>query len=154
MERLLAQKGKGYATEHLKEAIPGDRHAMEKAWEQVITWEAMHGGGMKCGGIKLISYAKFKKNRSPSAMWAVFWGHKPPYERQDWIIDRCGHINRYIIDFYKRPRDPRDPTSPEDALVIYSRPSIRNWDGAKLRMKRGWRRLVAKVTFGRYGFTE
>jgi len=79
---------------------------------------------------------------------------KPPYERHDWLIDRCGHINRYIIEFYKRPRDPNDPKSPKDALVVYARPSIRNWDGAKLRMRRGWRRLVAKITFGRYGFTD
>jgi len=70
------------------------------------------------------------------------------------MIDRCGHINRYIIDFYKRPRDAKDPHSPEDALVVYARPSVRNWDGAKLRMRRGWRRLVAKITFGRYGFTD
>ncbi|CAG7854011.1 SubName: Full=Uncharacterized protein {ECO:0000313/EMBL:CCA73264.1} [Serendipita indica DSM 11827] len=140
--------------QNLKDAIPGDRNATDMAWEQVIRWEAMHGGGLKCGGIRLVSFAKFKKNRSPSAMWAVFMGHKPPYERQDWIIDRCGHVNRYIIDFYRRPRDPKDPNSPEDKLVVYARPSVRDWDGAKLRMRRGWRRLVAKLTFGRYGFTD
>jgi len=124
------------------------------AWEQIFKWEAMHGGGMECGGIKLISFARFKSNRTPSAAWAVFMGHKPPYERQDWITDRCGVINRYIIDFYKRPRDYKDPDSPEDVLVIYARPSIRNWDGAKLRMRRGWDRFLAKITFGKYGFTD
>lgn len=175
MERIQTERRKAAGEgSSLREAVPGDRRAMDKAWEEVIKWEAMHGGGLKCGGIKLVSYAKFKKNRSPSAMWAVFWGyadkqcllffhftdakdycrHKPPYERQDWMVDRCGHINRYVIDFYKRPRDVKDPLSPEDALVVYARPSVRNWDGAKLRMRRGWRRFVAKITFGRYGFTD
>lgn len=73
MEKVLARKG--HPAQNLREAVPGDRQAMDKAWEQVVTWEAMHGGGYKCGGIKLVSWAKFKKNRSPSAMWAVFWGY-------------------------------------------------------------------------------
>jgi hypothetical protein len=74
MERIKTEKRKTSGG-NLKEAVPGDRQAMDKAWEEVIKWEAMHGGGLKCGGIKLVSYAKFKKNRSPSAMWAVFWGY-------------------------------------------------------------------------------
>jgi len=75
MERIQTERRKASSTGNLKEAVPGDRQAMDKAWEEVIKWEAMHGGGLKCGGIKLVSYAKFKKNRSPSAMWAVFWGY-------------------------------------------------------------------------------
>ena len=66
--------------QNLKDAVPGDRNATDIAWEQVIRWEAMHGGGVKCGGIRLISFAKFKKNRSPSAMWAVFMGYVHPVQ--------------------------------------------------------------------------
>jgi hypothetical protein len=69
-----SSKGSALGMQNLKDHVPGDRQATNMAWEQVIKWEAMHGGGYKCGGIRLISFAKFKTNRSPSAMWAVFWG--------------------------------------------------------------------------------
>ena len=74
MEQVKPERGTQQSTTNLREAVPGNREAMDKAWEEVIKWEAMHGGGLKCGGIKLISYAKFKQNRSPSAMWAVLRG--------------------------------------------------------------------------------
>lgn len=74
MDRSFAEKRESFGNTNLKNVVPGDRKATDMAWEQVIKWEAMHGGGYKCGGIRLVSFAKFKKNRSPSAMWAVFWG--------------------------------------------------------------------------------
>lgn len=74
MDRVFSDNAQAYGHGNLKDAVPGDRKANDMAWEQVIKWEAMHGGGFKCGGIRLVSFAKFKKNRSPSAMWAVFWG--------------------------------------------------------------------------------
>jgi hypothetical protein len=74
MDRMHSERKEHYGGTNLKEHVPGDKKANDMAWEQVIRWEAMHGGGLQCGGIRLVSFAKFKKNRSPSAMWAVFWG--------------------------------------------------------------------------------
>lgn len=59
---------------NLRHVVPGNVVANNMAWEQVFEWESMHGGGAQCGGIRLISFAKFKGNRSPGAMWAVVLG--------------------------------------------------------------------------------
>ena len=71
----MVETHKGY--QNLRHVVPGNKLANEMAWEQIFKWEAMHGGGMECGGIKLISFARFKSNRTPSAAWAVFLGWVP-----------------------------------------------------------------------------
>ena len=68
----MVETHKGY--QNLRHVVPGNKLANEMAWEQIFKWEAMHGGGMECGGIKLISFARFKSNRTPSAAWAVLIG--------------------------------------------------------------------------------
>lgn len=38
-------------------------------------------------------------------------GYRKPFDRHDWIVDRCGVEQRYILDFYSGPDSP-DPMSP------------------------------------------
>jgi len=38
-------------------------------------------------------------------------GYDKPFDRHDWIIDRCGVEQRYILDFYGGPDSP-DPDAP------------------------------------------
>lgn len=38
-------------------------------------------------------------------------GYDKPFDRHDWIVDRCGTEQRYILDFYSGP-DSLDPTKP------------------------------------------
>lgn len=88
----MVETHKGY--QNLRHLVPGNKLANEVAWEQIFKWEAMHGGGMECGGIKLISFARFKSNRSPSAACAVFMGwvftnHQP--------LSVLGHWSQYDI---------------------------------------------------------
>jgi len=40
------------------------------------------------------------KDYSPKARLLNFLGYKLPFDRHDWIVDRCGAEVRYIIDFY------------------------------------------------------
>eukprot|EP00960_Hanusia_phi_P044657 756755-Hanusia_phi.AAC.4 len=37
---------------------------------------------------------------SPKARIQGLLGYKPPFDRHDWIVDRCGKQVRYVIDFY------------------------------------------------------
>jgi cytochrome c heme-lyase len=37
---------------------------------------------------------------SPRARMNTWMGYKPPFDRHDWTIDRCGKQIDYIIDFY------------------------------------------------------
>ena len=84
----MVETNKGY--QNLRHLVPGNKLANEMAWEQIFKWEAMHGGGMECGGIRLISFARFKSNRTPSAAWAVFMGcvfisHQPSSILSHWV---------------------------------------------------------------------
>lgn len=74
MDRMHSEMRESYGPGNLRHVVGGNPVANDIAWEQVFKWEAMHGAGAQCGGIRLVSFAKFKANRSPSATWAVFWG--------------------------------------------------------------------------------
>jgi len=37
---------------------------------------------------------------SPRARFRKFIGYELPFDRHDWVIDRCGKEVRYVIDYY------------------------------------------------------
>jgi hypothetical protein len=38
--------------------------------------------------------------RSPLARLRSWWTGEVPFDRHDWVVDRCGQEVRYVIDFY------------------------------------------------------
>ena len=50
---------------------------------------------------KLIQFQGKAKEYSPKARILSFLGYTLPFDRHDWIIDRCGKRVTYVIDFYK-----------------------------------------------------
>jgi cytochrome c heme-lyase len=49
-------------------------------------------------------------------------GYSPPFDRHDWIVDRCGTPVRYVIDFYSGAPDP-DGNKPV-SVHIDARPAL------------------------------
>ena len=41
--------------------------------------------------------------RSPLAYMRSLFGGPSPFDRHDWVVDRCGKEVRYVIDFYNAP---------------------------------------------------
>merc|ERR1711878_192548 len=71
----------------------------EDAWQEVLKWEALHAN--ECGNPKLKSFGGKATDYSPRARfrhWVL--GYQLPFDRHDWIIDRCGREVRYVIDYY------------------------------------------------------
>lgn len=71
----------------------------EDAWREVLKWEAFHATECMCP--KLKSFRGKAQEFSPRARirhW--IYGYPLPFDRHDWIIDRCGKEVRYIIDYY------------------------------------------------------
>ncbi|KAI5712616.1 hypothetical protein M8J76_002809 [Diaphorina citri] len=71
----------------------------EQAWQEVLKWEALHAH--ECSYPKLKSFGGKAKDYSPRALirhW--IFGYELPFDRHDWIVDRCGKDVRYIIDYY------------------------------------------------------
>lgn len=70
----------------------------EQAWKEVLKWEALHA--KECGNPRLKSFGGKAKDYSPRARIRSWMGYELPFDRHDWIIDRCGKDVRYVIDYY------------------------------------------------------
>uniref|UniRef100_A0A0K8TST9 Holocytochrome c-type synthase n=1 Tax=Tabanus bromius TaxID=304241 RepID=A0A0K8TST9_TABBR len=70
----------------------------EQAWKEVLKWEALHA--QECGHPKLKSFGGKATDYSPRARFRSLLGYELPFDRHDWIIDRCGKDVRYVIDYY------------------------------------------------------
>jgi len=60
-----------------------------------------------------------------------------PFDRHDWLVDRCGKSVRYIIDYYDG--GAVDPNSYQFALLDV-RPAMDSWGACWDRMKVWWMR--------------
>uniref|UniRef100_A0A8R1DJC2 Holocytochrome c-type synthase n=2 Tax=Caenorhabditis japonica TaxID=281687 RepID=A0A8R1DJC2_CAEJA len=72
----------------------------EEAWKEVLKWEnLLHP---ECAEPKLKSFKGDAKNISPRARFRkLFLGYDLPFDRHDWIVDRCGVKQvQYVIDYY------------------------------------------------------
>lgn len=62
-------------------------------------------------------------------------GYTAPFDRHDWVIDRCGTRVEYVIDFYAgRPDAKGAKMGPSFYLDV--RPKLNTWEGVKMRAMR------------------
>ena len=61
---------------------------------QVLQWEKLHGS--RCGGPRLKKFAGRPQDYSPKARLLNFLGYKLPFDRHDWVVDRCGKEVRSV----------------------------------------------------------
>ncbi|KAJ9591813.1 hypothetical protein L9F63_001630, partial [Diploptera punctata] len=109
----------------------------EQAWQEVLKWEALHA--RECGNPKLKSFGGKAKDYSPRARIRHWMGYELPFDRHDWIIDRCGKDVRYIIDYYDG--GAVRPGSYQFALLDV-RPAMDSWENCWDRMKVAYWRWV------------
>nr|XP_006815140.1 PREDICTED: cytochrome c-type heme lyase-like [Saccoglossus kowalevskii] len=64
----------------------------------MLNWEALHA--TECGNPKLKKFGGKYKDLSPRARFRCWLGYERPFDRHDWIVDRCGKSVRYVIDYY------------------------------------------------------
>ena len=75
----------------------------ELAWFEVLKWEALHAD--ECMSPRLASFGGKAQDYSPRARFRHWLGYKLPYDRHDWIVDRCGHRVRCKWLLYVVPTD-------------------------------------------------
>ena len=74
---------------------------------------------------------------SPKARINTILGYTAPFDRHDWIVDRCGVQVEYVIDFYAgRPGGKADPMG-RPSFYLDVRPKLNSWEGVKMRALRG-----------------
>lgn len=128
-----AMKRKNWSPEaaDMKTVIPIHNQVNEVAWRHIQEWERalIVEAQQKCGGISLTSFKGDLKKLTPRA-WIklTILGQQAPFDRHDWLVDRCGVQVPYVIDFYDGGE--------KGGVFVDVRPKLQNWEGFKLRFGR------------------
>jgi len=135
----MKRKGHDAAAADMKTVVPIHNAVNERAWAEILKWEAPYvepvvKGG--CGGPRLHSFAGLgSATMSPKARVNTLLGYTAPFDRHDWVVDRCGTRVEYIIDFYA---GRNDTAGGKGKLNFYLdvRPKLNSWEGVKMRAMR------------------
>lgn len=86
----------------------------------------------RCGGPRLVSFSGQATALTPRARFNSLLGYQPPFDRHDWIVDRCGQQIEYVIDFYSG----RDEGKSGKSLNFYLdvRPKLNSVEGCRMRV--------------------
>ncbi|WVQ99186.1 hypothetical protein IAU59_006318 [Kwoniella sp. CBS 9459] len=121
----------------MRTIVPIHNAVNEKAWEQILVWESKIEGSEKCGGPRLVSFVGKPRERTPKAWLKTAFGYTPPFDRHDWLVDRCGTQVRYVIDFYTGRAGSGDDAG-KMSFYLDVRPAVDNWEGVKTRVAGWW----------------
>ncbi|KAI8143202.1 cytochrome c/c1 heme-lyase [Fennellomyces sp. T-0311] len=116
--------------------VPIHNAVNEMAWVKILEWEKMHD--TVCNQPKLVKFQGRPKDITPKARLYSFFGYKLPFDRHDWVVDRCGEKVTYVIDFYSGKQDPRRPEAVSFYLDV--RPAVTLsgiWDRLRMSFKKG-----------------
>jgi cytochrome c heme-lyase len=135
-----AMKRKGFdaAAADMKTVVPIHNAVNERAWAEILKWEAPYvapvvKGG--CGVPRLHSFVGLgSATMSPKARINTLLGYTAPFDRHDWVVDRCGTKVEYIIDFYSGRSDGSGAGKLNFYLDV--RPKLNTWEGVKMRAMR------------------
>lgn len=101
--KALQRRNKDTEPSAIDDVVYVHNRVNEDTWMGILEWERMHQA--KCASPSLIRFA----GRYNDTTWKAFWkshftrmGH--PFDRHNWLVDRCGTPVRYIIDYYDDPR--------------------------------------------------
>lgn len=108
----------------------------EQAWREVLKWEALHC--KECMEPKLKSFGGKATDYSPRARIRQMMGYELPFDRHDWIVDRCGKDVRYIIDYY----DGGTMNTKYQFAILDVRPAMDSFDNIWDRMRVTWWRWI------------
>ncbi|CAK7312501.1 holocytochrome c-type synthase [Vulpes vulpes] len=110
----------------------------EQAWKEILKWEALHAAECPCGP-SLIRFGGKAKEYSPRARIRSWMGYELPFDRHDWIINRCGTEVRYVIDYY----DGGEVNQDYQFTILDVRPALDSFSAVWDRMKVAWWRWTS-----------
>lgn len=115
--------------------VPVHNIINEMAWRRILEWESKYKES--CGQPRLKQFMGKPDDPSPKSRLLSWFGYSTPFDRHDWVVDRCGQDVRYVLDFYQGQKalsaDPTDKLSAMVSVHIDARPaftdSLQNaWD--------------------------
>jgi len=129
-----AMKRKGYEPQETDMNIIVAIHneVNERCWRSVLQWESLHI--RQCPDVKLVRFRGRPDELTPKARWRTWMGHAAPFDRHDWVVDRCGREVRYIVDFYAVDLGPDMPP----LTRIDARPALDSLQSLYDRLRIHW----------------
>lgn len=118
----------------MEQIVPIHNAVNERVWIEIKAWEKKWGTD-KCegpfGGTFLESFHGMGDQLSPKARINTWLGYQAPFDRHEWVINRCGRRVEYLIDFYAG----KDEKRPGKSLNFYLdvRPKLNSWEGWAMR---------------------
>ncbi|XDG03494.1 hypothetical protein ABKA04_003109 [Annulohypoxylon sp. FPYF3050] len=130
----MKRKGHDPRAADMRTVVPIHNAVNERAWAEIKEWEEPWIRGSGCDGPRLHSFSGLSTRMSPKARINTFLGYQAPFDRHDWVVDRCGKEIEYIIDFYAG----RNGGGGAGKLSFYLdvRPKLNTWEGVKMRAMR------------------
>ncbi|XP_060629937.2 holocytochrome c-type synthase [Anolis sagrei] len=110
----------------------------EQAWKEILKWEALHAQECPCGP-SLVRFGGKAKEYSPRARIRSWMGYELPFDRHDWIVNRCGTEVRYVIDYY----DGGEVDKNYQFTILDVRPAFDSLTAVWDRMKVAWWRWTS-----------
>ncbi|XP_077134431.1 holocytochrome c-type synthase isoform X2 [Ranitomeya variabilis] len=110
----------------------------EQAWSEILKWEALHAKECPCGPT-LVRFGGKAKEFSPRARIRSWMGYELPFDRHDWIVNRCGEEVRYVIDYY----DGGQVDKNYQFTILDVRPAFDSMTAVWDRMKVAWWRWTS-----------
>ncbi|GBF89496.1 cytochrome c heme lyase [Raphidocelis subcapitata] len=127
----LKRKGKGQDVreEDMDSVVRAHNTMNEVTWKRVMDWEQLHCE--TCSYPTLLKFQGKPHDLSPLARIRGWLGGALPFDRHDWVVDRCGREVRYVIDFYY----DEDKAGTPEAFEVVTRPALDSPGAALDRMK-------------------
>ena len=112
--------------------VPIHNAVNERAWSEIKDWEGRFASEQNkmCNGPMLRNFSGDSTKLSPRARWYGLLGYESPFDRHDWVVERCeGTAVEYVIDFYR---------GKGGGLSFYLdvRPKLNSWEGWRMRLGR------------------
>ncbi|RYP52461.1 hypothetical protein DL768_002384 [Monosporascus sp. mg162] len=130
----MRRKGHDPRAPDMRAVVPIHNAVNERAWAEIKAWEAPWVQGTSCSGPRLDSFSGLAGRMSPRARVNGLLGYAPPFDRHDWVVDRCGTRVEYVIDFYAGRRDSAAAAAGKPlSFYLDVRPKLNSWEGVKMR---------------------
>lgn len=114
--------------------VPIHNAVNERCWSTILRdWE-LHSSHARvanapCGGPRLRSFSGDSSKLTPRARMYTWLGYERPFDRHDWVVERCGGESvEYVIDFYK------GRGGGGLSFFLDVRPKLNSWAGWRLRL--------------------
>lgn len=83
----MRRKGHDPREEDMATVVAIHNVVNERAWTEVMRWESAHRS--QCGEPKLLRFEGRPTDLSPRARMLSWLGYSVPFDRHDWVVDRC-----------------------------------------------------------------